>query len=468
MRQATLLVAFAVLFLGLVLGFGAGQFNAVAVAGIFGVAIAMGAFLDLRITLVFIVPAMVLLPELPLSIPLRTEDLLMGPLAAAWLARVAMGRSRLPHTPLNRPLLLLIFVELVSTLAGALRGTADLSARLYGGTFFFLKTVEVTFLFLITISVIEDRRDLKVFTGLFAASGAVLGLWGLWQRGYLPEGMGVFGPAGPMGYSLLGLTYVVLLAALGGLALSFPRGKGQWLLGGAALPILAALPFTLSRQSYVGAAVVLLVLLWVRDRRLILPALVLALLIPRVLPRAAQERAASIVTREAPSPFGGEPRDPYATRLRALVTRGPEVLQEAPLFGLGLAALPPGFLDNQYLLTLYYTGLVGLVVFLWVLVRAGRTALTLFRFERGPYRGLSLGWLAATLGLGLAGLAGSPFVAVRVRQAYWFLAALSLAAGRLAVREIRARMAAQEAAEEAATGGRKSPEGGAVPEATGA
>ena len=66
----------------------------------------------------------------------------------------------------------------------------------------------------------------------------------------------------------------------------------------------------------------------------------------------------------------------------------------------------------------------------------------------GSFQGLALAWLAATIGLAIAGLAGSPFVAVRVRQVYWFLAALVIAA----VKVTRAReVSAGEAADEVVT-----------------
>jgi hypothetical protein len=197
----------------------------------------------------------------------------------------------------------------------------------------------------------------------------------------------------------------------------------------AAAPVIYSLLFTFSRQSYVGAAAAITAMIWVRSRRLIIPALVLALSLPLVVPEVVQERAESIVTN-APDPLTGT--QPYATRVQALRDRLPQVLYRSPLVGFGLAALPPGFLDNQYLLTVYYTGLIGLAVFLWLLWSALRAAYSAYGSLSGGSRGLALAWLAATVGLALAGLAGSPFVAVRVRQVYWFLAALAVAATHLA------------------------------------
>jgi hypothetical protein len=301
---------------------------------------------------------------------------------------------------------------------------------LYSATFFFLKTVEVTLMYFIVISAIRSERDLRLFIYVFCAAAAALGVWGMFEQG-AGAGEAITGPAGHGGYSLLGLTFVVLLAVLASLFLTQRARAPRMLLVLAAVPVVYSLLFTFSRQSYVGAAAAIAAIVWVRRRRLIVPALLLALALPVVVPEVVQERAESIITN-APDPRTGT--QPYATRVSALRERLPEVLLESPLVGLGLAALPPGFLDNQYLLTVYYTGIIGLAVFLWLLWSALRTSYSAYGSLEGETRGLALAWLAATVGLAVAGLAGSPFIAVRVRQVYWFVAALAVAAMHITAR----------------------------------
>ncbi|UCC72982.1 MAG: hypothetical protein JSV86_21980 [Gemmatimonadota bacterium] len=428
MRRPTIIVASLGALLAVAAGVAASNVGPVALAVLVGCGLAAAAFIDLRITLLGIVPAMILLPELPLSIPLRTEDLLMAPLAAAWLALLALGRERWPSTPLNRPLLAVIAVELAAVLWGVYRGTAGFAPQLYSASFFFLKTVEVALLYFIAVSVMRTERDVRAFAYVFCASAAALGMWGALERGAVAASEAITGPAGYGGYSLLGLTLVVLLTTLVGLTLNERSRTVRGLLILAAIPVAYSLIFTLSRQSYVGAMAALAVLLWVQDRRLLAPALLLAFVLPLLVPGVVEERATSIVTG-APDPVTGG--NPYATRVHALQIRLPEVLGQSPILGFGLAALPPGFLDNQYLLVLYYTGLIGLAAFLWLLWAATRASYRAVRSLEGWKKGLAVAWLAATLGLAIAGLAGSPFVAVRVRQVYWFLAALAVAAYRL-------------------------------------
>ena len=429
MKRSTLILALVAAGLALIAGLAVGQLGTLGLVVLVGIGLAAAAFVDLRITVLAIVPAMVLLPELPLSIPLRTEDLLMAPLAGAWSVRLALGRETVPRTPLNAPLLVVIAIEFFALVWGAYRGTAGLSPELYSASFFFIKTVEVTFLFFIVQSSIRSQRDLRLFTYVFIAAATALGIWGVIERGSRAMGEAITGPAGHGGYSLLGLTFVVLLVTLLSLFLTERSRTLRLLLMAAALPVAYSLTFTFSRQGYVGAVAAIGAIIWVRDRRLIFPALAIALALPFFVPEVIQDRAMSIVPGSAVS--AGE-LSPYAARQHALKRRLPEVLTRSPLVGFGPAALPPGFLDNQYLLTIYYTGILGLAAFLWLLWRALITGYRSYRKLEGGRKGLALAWLAATVGLGIAGLAGNPFVAVRVREVYWFLAALALAAVRLA------------------------------------
>jgi len=195
-RRPTILVAISGAALALLAGLAVGQVGVLAAVALVGLGIAAAALIDLRITLLAVVPAMVLLPELPLSIPLRTEDLLMAPLAAAWLARLAMGRERWPSTPLNRPIFAVIVVEFAAFLWGAYRGTAGLSPELYSASFFLLKTVEVAFLYFIVVSTLRRERDILLFTYVFCGSAAALGIWGMLERGSRAAGEAITGPAG--------------------------------------------------------------------------------------------------------------------------------------------------------------------------------------------------------------------------------------------------------------------------------
>jgi hypothetical protein len=122
----------------------------------------------------------------------------------------------------------------------------------------------------------------------------------------------------------------------------------------------------------------------------------------------------------------------YGTRFRAWIKHLPTVMHTNPVTGLGLAALPPGDLDSQYLASIYYTGFVGLGVFLLLLWQSARAGWALHRHEKAhPHlRAVGLALAAATIGLAVSGLGGVPFVAIRAREMYWFLAAVAMAAHR--------------------------------------
>jgi hypothetical protein len=127
----------------------------------------------------------------------------------------------------------------------------------------------------------------------------------------------------------------------------------------------------------------------------------------------------------------------YGTRFRAWIKHFPTVMHTNPVTGLGLASLPPGEMDSQYLAVIYYTGFVGLGAFLLLLWQTARAGWSVYRHEKAhPHvRAAGLALAAATIGLAVSGFGGVPFVAIRAREMYWFLAAIAMAA----LREIENR-----------------------------
>ena len=82
-KRETAILAVVAAGLAFAAGLAVGEVGVLGLAVLVGLGLAAAAFVDFRITLLAIVPAMVLLPELPLALPVRTEDLLLAPLLYA-------------------------------------------------------------------------------------------------------------------------------------------------------------------------------------------------------------------------------------------------------------------------------------------------------------------------------------------------------------------------------------------------
>ena len=100
--------------------------------------------------------------------------------------------------------------------------------------------------------------------------------------------------------------------------------------------------------------------------------------------------------------LSGDPRNSTQVRFRHWAERIPNVLTSRPLLGFGQMAIPPGGLDNEYFQRLYYTGLLGLGAYVYLLLTATRTAFaTVDRDETGFAAGYA-GVVGVMLGAGLA------------------------------------------------------------------
>ena len=407
--------------------------------GVAALVVVAAAFFEPRLPLLLIVPAMALSPELDIAgLPLRIEDLILAPLAFGWLLRLLARRTTWPRTPLTRPILTVLAVDLVATLLGVLAGTTTLALTNYSGLIFWLKEVEVFLLFFIAVDTLRTVVEIRLWAYVLAFSGTALALQGMVTH-LLGDATRIVDPKGGSSYSLIALSLLVVLCLALALLLVV-RGRVRRLLLMLTLaPIGYTLAFTFSRQAYIGVGAALLVLAYL-ERRKMVPLIALVVLAACLLaPQPIADRAATLLqpVEEGLSSgvFSTEILQTtiYGTRFRAWQNRLPEVLSQNPITGLGAAALAPGNLDSQYLAQIYYYGLLGLGVFLWLLWRTGRVGWQLYRrktVEREP-RGLGLALLAATLGLAIAGMGGMPFIAVRSRELFWFLAALAVAASNI-------------------------------------
>ena len=157
--------------------------------------------------------------------------------------------------------------------------------------------------------------------------------------------------------------------------------------------------FSFSRESYVGllAAIILVGLL--RDRKLLIAVAVVLITWETVLPQAVQERIA--MTSEDTG-WGGQQLDASSQTRVTLWQDALAMATEAPVFGIGFNTYEylgrvEEYSDthNYYVKVLLETGVVGLMLFLWLLARLWRQGFLLFRRALEPFwASVGLGFLA--------------------------------------------------------------------------
>ncbi|MEZ5317310.1 MAG: O-antigen ligase family protein [Vicinamibacterales bacterium] len=184
--------------------------------------------------------------------------------------------------------------------------------------------------------------------------------------------------------------------------------RREWIWPAIALPaLIVALGFTLTRNAWIGTAVALMVLLALRQWKLVLIVPVLGLALVAVAPGYVRARVASM----------GDPNDPVRIDRIAMLEVGRGMVAAHPFFGVGPEMVqreyvkyrPPVYtnetnphLHNVPVQIAAERGLPALAAWLWFVVAAGLDLLRQAR--RGPYRSVAAAGLAALVAMLAAGL----------------------------------------------------------------
>jgi hypothetical protein len=140
---------------------------------------------SIKISIALLVFAMLLSPEIPLAqtakraLTIRLDDLLLAAMTVAWLLRMALFKDVgfTLQNPLNRPIVILSGLMILSTSMGIARGNVDLAS----GIFFTLKIIEYFFLFNIIVNYVQESKDIERTISLMLIVCGIIVLYGVFQ-----------------------------------------------------------------------------------------------------------------------------------------------------------------------------------------------------------------------------------------------------------------------------------------------
>ena len=342
-----------------------------------GVLFTLLALLSPKAALFVILPTIALAPETQIGrVVIRPDDVMISILAISWgfrrLARIAGGT-----TPLDQPLIWYFVVGLGATLWGAAIGTADLTsaAKFSASGLHMLKRLEFVLLYFIIKDSIRSLADVRWLIYTFMASLAALSAYSL--ATFRLTGTIALGPSGSPIHEP-GLASMLNV----GLALGFLVAPGGFARSLAMIAILLgslyALPFGFGR-NYLSATLLMLavIILW-RKRSLVIPlsiaAMVISLAGVALFPKNVTERFLTLESSFDQSPKASQLGVSISDRLAPGVGHGWEVLTSSPVLGWGLASIALGSIDSEYADQFIYTGILGFLVYAWVVIRIVRTA----------------------------------------------------------------------------------------------
>ncbi len=387
-------------------------------------------FFSTAFGLAIIAVAMLFSPEIQIgalgsrNIVLRVEDFLIPVLMIAWMAQTAVqrGKKLFVDSPLNKLIVFLLLVSIVSTAIGFARGTTKLLPA-----FFYLgKTTEFFALFYLVLNFIQSERQVRFFLFFAIITVAFLAVYTLLQvpntemftaRRITTPFEDRPQPATAGGY--LAFSFFLVFSMLLYQKSFFRR----LLMGTLSIMVLIPLLYTFSRTAYLalaGGLVVLILLSKLRWAKFALAGVLL--LSPVLLPSAVKNRIA-YTWQDAKNPGRNLGVDfSFQERLYAFRRVG-SVMRESPLIGLGIASWE--YPDNQYIRTLHEIGILGFWLWLAIFGRLFRMARWLYAsYPDGTFKGLALGYTAGVAGILLHGMGSCTFYIVRMMEPFWFVSGL--------------------------------------------
>jgi len=387
------------------------------------------------IALTILIFSMLLSPEVQVggirgrAVVLRLDDILLLTVLLGWLAKMAVDKQLglFKSTALSQPIIGYILVCLIATVLGVLRGLSNPKESV----FYLLKYFEYFLLFFMVVNNIKSMEQIKLFVSCMLLT-CFLASASTWWTHFSAGGRASapFEGAGEAntfaGYLLLMISVVV------GLLLCSRQEQQVWLVG---LLAFIAGPFlwTLSRGAWLGMlSVITTLLVLTKKRRMVLlgTVVILAVLSPIFLSDTVQQRALStFMPGRHYNVFGRQMAFAESGAIRIEGWKGSlKKWYERPLLGYGV----PGFgvvADSQYVRVLREVGMIGFVIFTWLMVTIFRVARDTFKACGGNdfAQGLSLGFVAGLTGLLTQALTVETFIIIRIMEPFWFLAAIVVA-----------------------------------------
>lgn len=262
---------------------------------------------------------------------------------------------------------------------------------------------------LLVAATVRETRQMKILIALMCAAVLMMNR-GFWDTvsardfssfSYDLREEGSMGYAGVNGLAAFEAQFVIFLLALAAL-----EGKRLLRLGYVALAGSSAicLMYSLSRGGYLAVLAGCLFLGLVKQRKLLVVLTLFVCMWTSLVPRAVQERVQMTYDENS-----GQLDHSAAVRVN-LWEEAMHVFDSNPMIGVGFYTYAytehlNNYKDthNIFVKVLVETGVLGLLIFLWLLAKTFGTGYRLFRRARDPF--------LASLGLGLAGWVVCAFVA---------------------------------------------------------
>lgn len=346
------------------------------------------------------------------------------------LGTLLRGGRLIPKSPMNRIFAVIGIVTYVGLWRGWFFLGGEMPLWFTNQRFSDWKNFMVMpILCLVAMMVIRSPKQMKILFGLMLLSTLfvnrnyyhTVSTREIEHFSYGARYAGTLGYAGENGFGAFEAEFLVFLLAI----YSFTKKKSFKI--GIALFFafgLYCLLYSFSRGAYAAFLVSLVFLGLFRERKLLLGALVLLIAWQVFLPMAVQERITMTYQQ-------GEGLDSSAQERVSLWQDALSLVSRDPVFGIGFDTYEflhrVGIYEdthNYYLKVMVETGIVGLLIFLWLLLKSFRLGFRLYREAEDPFlKSLGLGFACMIVCTAIANLFGDRWMYLQVNGFLWVLLA---------------------------------------------
>lgn len=343
------------------------------------------------------------------------------------------------QTPLDLP----VIIFLVAMLIVLIINSPDYKISLEG----FRAVVQYILWYFLIIQLLKDTNGAKRLCLIFVGVVSLMAIHGVYQ--YI---IGVEMPASWVDSNEAGvrtrvfsiLTSPNILGSLMTLALPLTLSfgaisknyKSKGVFYTLALTMVACLVFTFSRGAWIGFGVAILAYVFLKDKKLLIPVVIVGLLAAVLVPGIANRITYMLSPEYIESSLRGG-------RLVRWIT-GLEILKQTPIFGVGLGhfggavamnnklsylvgilVVKTFYMDNYYLKTAVETGLFGLFAFIMLMYQIIVNGIRTIRITNDKVsKELEIGIFAGLFGVIVHNLVENVFEVPMMTSCFWLLVAV--------------------------------------------
>lgn len=371
------------------------------------------------------------------------DELFLVALILLWVYKWLVYRKDISfkQTPLDLPVIIYITVMLFLLIVNS----PDFIISLEG----FRAVIQYILWYFIILQLLRTKESAKNICIVIVIVAGILALHGVYQ--YI---IGVEMPAGWIDskeadlrtrvFSILGSpnilgSFMTLCAPICVSFMFFYEKKLKKCIFAVMFIIMAAtLVFTFSRGAWIGFAAAIGIYVLLKDKRLIIPAIILGVMVIAFVPSVGNRITYMLSPEYIESSLRGG-------RLVRWLT-GLEILQMYPLFGVGLGhfggavAMNNGlkmlvgidvvktfYMDNYYLKTAVETGIVGLTAFVFLMYQVFICSLRTVKITfDNKYKELEIGIMAGLVGVIVHNFVENVFEVPMMMSCFWLLAAVMM------------------------------------------